>query len=508
MARLVHYSDIENVFDSSERAARLAGRIRALSGPDAAVVATGDTTAPGVLSLVASGRQVLDFYAVTDTRLDTFGNHEFDYGPDALRGLVADAPATFVSANVRDEAGEPFGRAEGVVPWTTLEVDGATVGFVGVTDPATDSLNPMAAELSFDDPVAAARGALAEMRIAAAERGTGADAERGGGADGDALDHAVVLSHLGAGDDDLARALDVDAILGGHVHSRRNEVVAGTRIVRPGVNGETVAEVDLDGSEPGDDASEGRAATGSGAVATDGPSDPVPAATLHEPDGADPAPGLEAALAERMAAADLDETVDVVGEPIERTGDVVHGGECRVGNFVADAFRWAHDADVGLSNAGGLRQGDPWTDEVTKADLISLIPFEEPVTLASVTGAELHDVFREMAAPDVDFGEDDWWHGHVSNARVVWDADAELVLEATVGGEPIDPEARYTVAVSEYLLHSEHEFPTLAQRHRIDEADIQYEVLAAYAREHGIDPAVEGRIEIRNRADAAAGERR
>ncbi|QKG93354.1 5'-nucleotidase C-terminal domain-containing protein [Halorubrum salinarum] len=472
MVRLVHYSDIENVFDAPERAARLAGRIRALSGPDAAVVGTGDTTAPGVLSLVATGRQVLDFYEATDTVFDTFGNHEFDYGPDALRGLVADSPATFVSANVRDEAGEPFGRAEGVVPWATREVDGETVGFVGVTDPATDSLNPMAADLSFDDPVAAARDALAEMRTAVAERG-----ENRAGGDAGPLDHVVVLSHLGAGDDDLARELDVDAVLGGHVHSRRNEVVADTLLVRPGVNGEAVAEVDLD-AEP-------------------------PTATLHEPDGADPAPGLEAALAERMAAADLDEVVDTVAEPIARTGDVVHGGECRVGNFVADAFRWVHDADVGLSNAGGLRQGDPFAGDVTKADLISLIPFEEPVALASVTGAELHDVFREMAAPDVDFGEDDWWHGHVSNARVVWDDDAELILEATVGGEPIDPDARYTVAVSEYLLHSEHEYPTLAQRHRIDEADIQYEVLADYARERGIDPEIEGRIEIRNRAAAA-----
>ncbi|SNR56482.1 2',3'-cyclic-nucleotide 2'-phosphodiesterase/5'-or 3'-nucleotidase, 5'-nucleotidase family [Halorubrum ezzemoulense] len=470
MVRLVHYSDIENVFDAPERAARLAGRIRALSGPDAAVVGTGDTTAPGVLSLVATGRQVLDFYEVTDTALDTFGNHEFDYGPDPLRGLVADSPATFVSANVRGEAGEPFGRDEGVVPWATREVDGETVGFVGVTDPATDSLNPMAADLSFDDPVSAARDALAEMRAAVAER------ERGGGGD-EGLNHVVVLSHLGAGDDDLARELDVDAVAGGHVHSRRNEVVDDTLLVRPGVNGEAVAEIDLD-SEP-------------------------PAATLHEPDGADPAPGLADALAERMAAADLDETVDTVDRPIERSGDVVHGGECRVGNFVADAFRWVHDADVGLSNAGGLRQGDPWTGDVTKADLISLIPFEEPVALASVTGAELSDVFREMAAPDVDFGEDDWWHGHVSNARVVWDDDAELVLEATVGGEPIDPDARYTVAVSEYLLHSEHEYPTLGQRHRVDEADIQYEVLAAYAREHGIAPEIEGRIEIRNRAPAA-----
>ena len=486
MVRLVHYSDIENVFDAPERAARLAGRIGELSGADAAVVATGDTTAPGVLSLVATGRQVLDFYAATDTVLDTFGNHEFDYGPDALRELVADAPATFVSANVRDEDGEPFGREEGVVPWAVREIGGAaefggsderdgvganhdisdaTIGFVGVTDPATDSLNPMAAELSFDDPVAAAGDALAEMR-----------------AETPALDHAVVLSHLGAGDDDLARALDVDVILGGHVHSRRNERIADTLLVRPGVNGEAVVEVDFQGEH--------------GANGT------RPTATLHEPDGAAPAAGLEDALAQRMAAADLDEVVGRVAAPVDRTSEVVHGGECRVGNFVADAFRWALDADVGLSNAGGLRQGDPWNGDVTKADLISLIPFEEPVTLASVTGAELYGILREMGAPDVDFGEDDWWHGHVSNARVVWDADAELILEATVAGEPIDPDERYTVAVSEYLLHSEHEFPTLAQRHRIDEADIQYEVLADYARERGIEPEIEGRIEIRNRPEA------
>jgi 2',3'-cyclic-nucleotide 2'-phosphodiesterase (5'-nucleotidase family) len=474
MVRLVHYSDIENVFDAPERAARLAGRIRELSGPDAAVVATGDTTAPGVLSLVATGRQVLDFYAATDTLLDTFGNHEFDYGPDPLRELVDDATATFVSANVRDENGDPFGRDEGVVPWTVRRIDGATIGFVGVTDPATDSLNPMAADLTFDDPVAAASDALAEMRAEVAENGDG-------------LDHAVVLSHLGAGDDDLARELDVDVILGGHIHSPRNECVADTLLVRPGVNGETVVEVDLGGAGDAGERDDGE--------------DAVPTATLHEPDGVEPIAGLEAALEERMAAADLDEVVDRVDEPIERTGEVVHGGECRVGNFAADAFCWALDADVGLSNAGGLRQGDPWVGDVTKADLISLIPFEEPVELASVTGAELRDVLREMAAPDVDFGKDDWWHGHVSNARVVWDADGERLLEATVGGEPIDPEAHYTVAVSEYLLHSDHEFPTLAQRHRVDEADIQYEVLADYAREHGIDPRIEGRIEIQNREE-------
>ncbi|WP_092816970.1 bifunctional metallophosphatase/5'-nucleotidase [Halopenitus malekzadehii] len=464
MPRLLHHSDVENVFDTPARAAALAGRLRSLDGPDAAVVGTGDTVAPGVCSLVARGRQAIDFYAAAGTCLETFGNHEFDYGPDVLREIVADAGPTFVSANVRDEDGDPFGHAEGVVPYTVRTIDGERVGFVGVTDPATDSLNPHATDLTFDDPVTAVRTAVAEMD------------------DQEAPDHVVVLSHLGGRDEKLARSTPVDAILGGHVHDRQVDVVDGTLLVRPGVNGRAVAEVEFSGS-------------GSGS----GP----PTARLHERDGADPVSELRTALTDRLERANLSDVVATVTEPIHRDDAVVHGGECRVGNFVADAFRWAVDADVGLSNAGGIRSGDPIVGSVTKAVCIGLVPFEEPVVRAAVTGAELRSILREMAAPDVDFGADDWWHGHVSNARIVWDADAERLREATVGGEPIDRDAAYTIATSEYLLHSDHEFPTLEERHRVDEGGIQYEELYRYAAEHGIDPAVEGRIRIVSEADPA-----
>ncbi|MFA9518490.1 bifunctional UDP-sugar hydrolase/5'-nucleotidase [Halopenitus sp. H-Gu1] len=460
MPRLVHHSDVENVFDTPERASVLAGRIRDLDGPDALVVGSGDTTAPGVLSLVASGRQAVDFHVATDTALETFGNHEFDHGLDALREVLERSPTTYVSANVRDENGDRFGAEAGVVPHVIREIDGARVGFVGVTDPATDSLNPRATSLSFSDPIAAVESAIEAMRSTP-----------------DPPDHLIVLSHLGDGDDTLARSVDVDAILGGHVHSRRNEYVDGTLLVRPGVNGTAVAEVELF-------------------------ADRRPTATVHERAGADPHPDLRDALERRLARTGLDDPVARVDVPMARTDEVVHGGECRVGNFVADAFRWALSTDVGLTNAGGLRSGDPISGRVTRADLVSLIPFEEPVVRAELTGTELRAVLSEMAAPAVDFGEDDWWHGHVSNARIVWDATTETLREATVGGEPIDPDATYTVATSEYLLHSKQEFPTLREHHRAGEDGIQYEVLWQYADECGIDSPIDGRIRILKDADS------
>ena len=460
MVRFLHHSDIENVYDDPERAARLAGLLGERAGDGAMVVGTGDNTSPGVLALVARGRQALDFYEAAGTRLETFGNHDFDYGPDATRALVADGSVTWLSANVRDENGEPFGREEGVVPWTVETIDGVRVGFTGVTDPATDSLNPMAAELSFDDPIPAAREAVAAAREAGAER-------------------VVVLSHLGAGDDELARTLDVDLVLGGHVHSRRVETVDGTLLTRPGVNGHAVIEAELTADSAD--------------------------ATLLELADYDPEPAAE--LADRLRArreeSGLTEVVGYADEPLQRTEATIHGGESRIGNLVADAYRSAADADVGLQNAGGIRLGEPLDGEVTLADCIGVVPFEEQVVTVELTGGELRKAVEQMAGDVVDFGEDDWWHGHVSGMTAVYDAASDTVERVTVGGEEIDDEATYTLATAEYLLHSDHEFPVVEQHHRVGEHGIQHEVLADHVRAGGLDVEREGRIRRKNAPEIA-----
>ncbi|WP_435129641.1 bifunctional metallophosphatase/5'-nucleotidase [Halobaculum sp. D14] len=486
MPRFIHYSDVENVYDDPERAGRLAACISELDGPDALVVGTGDNTAPGVLATVSRGRGAIDFFEAIGADVETFGNHDFDFGADATRDIVASSPQTWVSANVRDENGEPFGRAEGVVPWTVESVDGARVGVFGVTDPATDSLNPMAADLGFTDPYEAAEAAVADLG-------------------GEGVDYVVAASHLGGGDDDLARVDGVDLVLGGHVHSERAETVDGVLCTRPGVNGEVVLEVELTADGASVTRHEPAPLSGDG---DDGRGDE------DGRGGDDGRPGsvnerLVASLRERLASAGLDDVVGTVDDPIERTEAAIHGGESRVGNLVADAYRREADADVGLQNAGGIRRGHALAGDVTLADLISIVPFEEPVVTVELTGAELLDAFREMSASVADFGEPDWWHGHVSGAEIVWDDDAAALVSATVGGDPVDPDAVYEVALPEYLLHSDHEFPTIEQRHRAAEHGIQHDAIADYVREAGLSVAVEGRIRRVNRggdvddADAA-----
>ncbi|SFR60889.1 bifunctional metallophosphatase/5'-nucleotidase [Halogeometricum limi] len=452
MPRLLHYSDIENVYDDPTRAGRLAGCVRGLDGEDAVVCGTGDTTSPGVLALVERGRQSLDFFRAVSADVDTFGNHDFDYGPEATRGVVADSPQTWVSANVFEESGERFAAGH-VVPHTVREVNGVRVGFVGVTDPATPSLNPMAATLRFSDPYAAAAESVAALRA-------------------ESVDHVVALSHLGGGDDELAERVDADVILGGHVHSERHEYVDGTLLLRPGANGHVVFEVELEG---------------------DGENRPT--ATRHETADAPVYEPLAESLRGRVEAAELDEVVAVTDGPLDRTEETVFGGECAVGNFVADAYRWAMDADVGLQNSGGIRNGPALDGEVTVADLVSVIPFEEHVVVAELTGEELRSVLRECAAATVDFGEPDWWQGHLSGVELVWDDDRAEIVSARVGGDPIIADRTYAVATSDYVLHTDHEFPTIEARHRAAEGDIQYEVLADYARAVGVRSETDGRIE-------------
>jgi 2',3'-cyclic-nucleotide 2'-phosphodiesterase (5'-nucleotidase family) len=448
VARLLHYSDVENAYDDPERIGRLAGLVDSLRDERTVVAGTGDNTSPGVLGLVCEGGQALDFLEAISTDVETLGNHDFDYGPDRTVELIAESPATWLTANVHRNGGR-FGAGVGTKPWTVLERDGTRLGLFGVTDPKTPSINPNTDGLTFSDPIETARTAVAELR------------DRG-------VDHVVALSHLGTGDERLAVETDVDVILGGHVHTELVERIAGTLLTRPGVNGERVLEVVLEGSSP----------------------------TVNRHETAD-AP-LDEALAdrmrERMAAAGLDEVVGTVEDPIRRTERTAFRGESRIGNFVADAYRWATGADVGLQNSGGIRAGDPLEGPVTIADLISVVPFQEPVAVAELSGEQLVATFEAASGANVAFGEPHWWHAHLSGARVVYDRDDESVVEATVGGEPVAPDATYSVATSDYIFHTDHEFPAITEHRRSSVHDRQYDVLADYARQEGIDPELEGRI--------------
>ena len=447
--RLLHYSDIENAHDDPESIGRLAGTINALTGEQTLVCGTGDNIAPGVLPLVSRGEIALEFFEAIRPAVETFGNHDFDFGPDRTAELVDRSPQRWLSANVSRD-GSPFADVD---RWGVEQIGDCSVGFFGLTDPTTPSVGDFGRELVFSDPIEAAHRAVGALR------------DHG-------VDYVVALSHLGRADGRLAAACDVDVVLGGHVHSERIERIDGTILTRPGNGGETVLEIDLESGEV------------TRHVVADGPTDEA----------------LMARYRDRLSKAGLDTVVGHVDDPIARTDREAFRGESRIGNFVADAYRWAAERAVGtdppvvgLQNSGGIRTGPPLSGPVTTGDLIGIVPFDEPLVVAELTGSELRSVFQE-GAETPGFGESDWWHAHVSGARLTYDHDDDRLREATVAGESIDERRTYRLAISAFLLETDVEFPTISEEHVIERLDTQYELLIEYARTVGIEPSLDGRI--------------
>jgi len=87
VTRLLHVSDLEGALDDPERVARLAGLIGTLDGPDALVCGSGDNTGPGVVSLATGGWAALTLFDAVGLDVETWGNHDLDYGLDSARAL-------------------------------------------------------------------------------------------------------------------------------------------------------------------------------------------------------------------------------------------------------------------------------------------------------------------------------------------------------------------------------------------------------------------------------------
>ena len=328
---------------------------------------------------------------------------------------------------------------------------------------------PHLAPLRCTDPVEAVR------EHGSALRDTGAD-------------HFIVLSHATDDcDDRVARETDADVTLGGHTHVERAETVAGTLVVQPSGGGGHLIDVEL-----GDGGATATAESTDTADATD-----TPRAVVRSVDDVPPVESLADALRARIAETGLDETVDRVETPIHRDRDACRVAESRVGNLVADAYRWAGEADVGLVPPGFLRTDEPMTGAVRRLDLLALAPHGGELVTTELSGARLRRVPRDLAAARTYEAFPADWLGHASGVEVRWSEEAEgpgELLSATVAGEAIRDDDTYRLATAEYTVVVDRVFPELDEDAVVDRSGPSYETVVNYGREHGVAPTIENRI--------------
>lgn len=149
-------------------------------------------------------------------------------------------------------------------------------------------------------------------------------------------------------------------------------------------------------------------------------------------------------------------------EPLFRNNE----GESAVGNLVTDATRSAFaESDGAILNAGGLRID--WPQGKLYRELVSaMMPFENYAYLVDMSGQEIIDVIRLLSSGH--------HHGVVQVSGISYkvqtkcertpeDINQDGVTESwemsclcsgpTINGQPIDPQKRYKIVMSDFLFN-------------------------------------------------------
>jgi 2',3'-cyclic-nucleotide 2'-phosphodiesterase (5'-nucleotidase family) len=402
-----------------------------------------------------SGGAMMAFMNMMDYDAMALGNHEFDKGLDELDGLMDLATFPVLSANTYRPGGE---QRTAPASHVILERNGLRIGVIGLM---TESLYSVAAPSKLAGTVVTSTVEEAQRIVDAIDPET---------------DLIILLTHVGIGGDRyIARNVEnVDVIVGGHSHTRLEEpeVENGVLIVQAGAHGRNLGRLEVTVANDVIADYEGRLIE-----------------LWPEAGGRDEIVAMVDAYSARIDA-DFGQEIGALATAWDRE----YHGESNIGNWITDQLRAHTNADFAVLNSGGIRK-DVGSGPITKLDILEVLPFSNVVTTFTCTGEELLTMMRHNAHAAVHES-----HGilQVSGIRyryVVSGDDVEIV-EALVGGKPVDPAATYTGASVDYVTHGNAERllgfePSSAEIEGTVISAVMMEAAEAAGR---IDARVEGRM--------------
>src|SRR6187401_1823889 len=129
--------------------------------PNTLFLLAGDTISPSVESITYKGAQMIEAWNAIGLDYATYGNHEFDFGPDVLAQRVTESKFGWIAANVIDKrTGQPFGGAKRFV---VREFGGVKVGLFGLVLPETKITSRPGDNVEFRSPCDTAKEVVSEL---------------------------------------------------------------------------------------------------------------------------------------------------------------------------------------------------------------------------------------------------------------------------------------------------------------------------------------------------------
>jgi 5'-nucleotidase len=385
--------------------------------PHALYLLAGDTISPSVESNTYQGRQMIDAWNASGLDYATFGNHEFDFGPDVLRERMRESHFKWLAANVIDKkTGKTFADTPEFI---VREFEGVKIGILGIVLQETLQTSRPGPDVDIQDPCATAARVVPKIHAAGAQV-------------------IVALTHQTIGDDkQFARCSGVDVIIGGHEHTLLESMSGHAPIFKMDADARELGRVDLNISK-----STGKLESIDWQI--------IPVTDKVQDDPAfRPLDSKYGPLMKSLAVPVGRTTVE-----LDVKSASVRSQETNMSDFIADAFRQAMGADIAVVNGGSIRADMIIRPGVlTKRDVLSMLPFNNRVVKLQVSGTVIRAALENgvsTAAEEVQPGR----FAQVSGIRYTFDTSRpprQRITSITIAGKPLDERRTYTLTTTTYL---------------------------------------------------------
>ncbi|WP_426710887.1 5'-nucleotidase C-terminal domain-containing protein [Cetobacterium sp. SF1] len=409
--------------------AKMVGYVNAAreANPNIIVVSGGDNYQGTAISNLTFGAPVSKMMKAMKLTASAVGNHEFDWGSDRIAKWSEEGNFDYLASNIYDKTtGKSVTWAK---PYKIVEMDGVKVALIGLATEQT----PYQTKAEFVENL--------EFKPAEEAAAHWVKFLKDGNAPEGKPDVIIAITHIPSdqkdqvvlGDelDRLTKVEGIDGVVTGHSH----RTVAGT------MNGKPVIQA----------YKYGRALGKLHIVVEDGKIIEIkPSVDAVENRKSDIIPNAE-------VAADLEKQTEelsgVLGEKLGTlSGDLNHdrgGSLTELGYWATDVMRKYTKSQVGLTNGGGLRR-TLYKGDITMGDLYEIMPFDNQVVIAKVTGKQLRQLI------DHGIGADYMTDGQFAGLKVVYDPNKEyehrIVSITLEDGTPIKDDEIYTVATNDFIV--------------------------------------------------------
>eukprot|EP00494_Astrolonche_serrata_P007518 UN07550 len=116
---------------------------------------------------------------------------------------------------------------------------------------------------------------------------------------------------------------------------------------------------------------------------------------------------------------------------------------------MATAFKTQLEADVGFMNGGGVRGNNSYSDFLTLANLMELLPFKSEIYRIPLPGSVLRDAFQYSRSDEMTVGGENTAMWHPSKG-VLFDKHNKIYF---LGGKSLELHKKYDVVLDKFILN-------------------------------------------------------